>query len=81
VRPKDKNLTGLAAINRELLARAEAMEPSRRVVLDIDGIEVSVYGEQEQSGLICEQLRTAPESKKRRASPRFHRSEPNCSTS
>ena len=32
---QDKNLTGLAAINRELLARVEAMESSRRVVLDM----------------------------------------------
>ncbi len=45
----DKNLAGLAAINRELLARVEAMGSSRRVVLDIDSTEVPVYGEQEQS--------------------------------
>ncbi len=44
-----KNLTGLAAINRELLARVDAMESSRRVVLDIDSTEVPVYGQQEQS--------------------------------
>ncbi len=46
---QDENLTGLAAINRELLARVEAMESSRRVVLDIDSTEVPVYGQQEQS--------------------------------
>jgi len=44
-----ENLTRLAAINRELLARAEAMESSRRVVLDIDSTEIPVYGQQEQS--------------------------------
>jgi len=44
-----ENLTGLAAINRELLARVEAMESSRRVVLDIDSTEIPVYGQQEQS--------------------------------
>jgi len=44
-----ENLAGLAAINRELLARVEAMESSRRVVLDIDSTEVPVYGQQEQS--------------------------------
>jgi DDE family transposase len=46
---QNKNLTGLAAINRELLARVEAMESSRRVVLDLDSTEIPVYGEQEQS--------------------------------
>jgi hypothetical protein len=45
----DKNLAGLAAINRDLVAQVEAMEPSRRVVLDIDSTEVPVYGQQEQS--------------------------------
>jgi len=44
-----ENLAGLAAINRELLARVEAMESSRRVVLDIDSTEIPVYGQQEQS--------------------------------
>ena len=46
---QDKNLAGLAAINRELIARVEAMESSRRLVLDIDSTEVPVYGQQEQS--------------------------------
>ena len=46
---QDTNLAGLAAINRDLVARVEAMEPSRRVVLDIDSTEVPVYGQQEQS--------------------------------
>ena len=46
---QNKNLTGLAAINRELLAWVEAMESSRRVVLDLDSTEIPVYGEQEQS--------------------------------
>jgi len=43
------NLAGLAALNRELIARAEAIDFPRRVVLDMDSTEVPVYGEQEQS--------------------------------
>ena len=46
---QDENLTGLAAINRALLARVEAMESSQRVVLDINSTEIPVYGQQEQS--------------------------------
>jgi Transposase DDE domain group 1 len=44
----DENLDGLSRINRELLAKAEAVE-SHRVVLDMDSTEIPVYGEQEQS--------------------------------
>jgi hypothetical protein len=43
------NLAGLAALNRELVARAEAIDSPRRIVLDIDSTEIPVYGEQEQS--------------------------------
>jgi hypothetical protein len=46
---RDENLAGLAALNRELIARVEAMESSRRVALDIDSTEIPVYGQQEQS--------------------------------
>ena len=46
---QDKNLAGLVALNRELIARVEADAP-RRVVLDIDSTEIPVYGQQEQSG-------------------------------
>jgi len=46
---QDENLAGLAALNRELLARVDAIESSRRVVLDIDSTEIPVYGQQEQS--------------------------------
>ena len=46
---QDENLAALAAIDRELIARVEAMDPSRRVVLDIDSTEIPVYGQQEQS--------------------------------
>ncbi len=45
---QDKNLVGLVALNRELIARVEADAP-RRVVLDIDSTEIPVYGQQEQS--------------------------------
>jgi hypothetical protein len=43
------NLAGLAALNRELIAGAEAINCPRRVVLDMDSTEIPVYGEQEQS--------------------------------
>ena len=46
---QDENLEGLSRINRELIARAEAMDSPQRVVLDMDSTEVPVYGEQEQS--------------------------------
>jgi hypothetical protein len=44
-----KNLAGLATINRELLAKVEAVESSRRVVLDPDSTEIPLYAQQEQS--------------------------------
>ena len=43
------NLAGLAALNRELIARAEAIDSPPRVVLDMDSTEIPVYGQQEQS--------------------------------
>jgi hypothetical protein len=43
------NLAGLAALNRELVARAETIDPPLRVVLDMDSTEIRVYGQQEQS--------------------------------
>jgi Transposase DDE domain group 1 len=50
---QEENLTGLAALNRELVARAEAIDSPRRIVLDIvldmDSTEVAVYGQEEQS--------------------------------
>jgi hypothetical protein len=44
-----ENLAGLAVLNRELIARAEAIDSPRRVVLDMDSTEVPVFGRQEQS--------------------------------
>jgi hypothetical protein len=46
---QEKNLAGLAAINRELIGRAETMESPPRVVLDMGSTEIPVYGQQEQS--------------------------------
>jgi hypothetical protein len=46
---RDENFAGLTAINRALIARAEAMTSSQRVVLDLDSTEIPVYGQQEQS--------------------------------
>jgi len=46
---REENLSGLAAINRELIARAEAIDSPQCVVLDMDSTEIPVYGQQEQS--------------------------------
>src|SRR6202011_4489211 len=46
---QDENLDGLSRINRELLAKAEVVDSSGRVVLDMDSTEIPVYGEQERS--------------------------------
>jgi Transposase DDE domain group 1 len=47
---QDANLDGLSRINRELLAKAEAMDSPQRVVLDMDeSTEIPVSGEQEHS--------------------------------
>jgi len=43
------NLAGLATLNRALIARAEALDAPRRVVLDMDSTEIRVHGQQEQS--------------------------------
>ena len=42
---EEGNLAGLAALNRELIARAETIDPPRRVVLDMDSTEIPVYGQ------------------------------------
>ncbi len=39
---QEENLAGLAALNRELPARAEAIDSPRRVVLDMDSTEIPV---------------------------------------
>ena len=46
---QEENLAGLAAINRELVAKAEAIDFPQRVVLDMDSTEIPVYGQQERS--------------------------------
>jgi hypothetical protein len=46
---QDENLDGLSRINRELIAKAEAMDLHERVVLDMDSTEIPVYVEHEQS--------------------------------
>src|SRR5664280_2064247 len=46
---QEKNLSGLAAINREMIARAEAIDAQQRIVLDMDSTEIPVYGQQENS--------------------------------
>lgn len=44
---QEENLTGLAALNRELLAKAETIDSPQRVVLDMDPTEI--LGQQENS--------------------------------
>jgi hypothetical protein len=46
---REENLTGLARLNRELVAQAEAVGSSQWMVLDMDSSESPVYGQQEQS--------------------------------
>ncbi len=46
---QEENLAGLAALNRELVARVETIDSPRRIVLDMDSTEVAVYGHQEES--------------------------------
>jgi hypothetical protein len=46
---EEENFTGLARINRDLIAKAEALDAPYRTVLDMDSTEIPVYGEQEQS--------------------------------
>jgi Transposase DDE domain group 1 len=46
---QEDNLAGLAALNRELVPKVEAIDSPRRIVLDMDSTEVAVYGQQEES--------------------------------
>src|SRR5215467_10383192 len=46
---QEDNVAGLATLNRELIARAEAIASPQRIVLDMDSTEIPVYGRQEHS--------------------------------
>lgn len=46
---EEENLAGLAALNRALTGKAEAIDSPRQVVLDMDSTEAPVYGAQERS--------------------------------
>jgi hypothetical protein len=46
---EEEHCAGWAASNRELIARAEAIDSPQRVVLDMDSTEIPVDGRQEQS--------------------------------
>ena len=46
---QEGNLDGLTLINRELVAKAEAVDSPQRVVLDMDSTEIPTYGQQEHS--------------------------------
>jgi hypothetical protein len=41
---EEKNLAGLAGLNRALIGRAEAREAGDRAILDLDSTEIPVYG-------------------------------------
>jgi Transposase DDE domain group 1 len=47
-----ENLAGLAALNGELVAKGEAVDPRRRVGLDMGSTDIPVYGHQQQSACI-----------------------------
>lgn len=47
---KEENLIGLMALNRETVGRADCLDSSDRVVLNIDSSENPVHGEQEDWG-------------------------------
>ena len=46
---EEENFGSLARINRELIAKAEALDSPQRVVLDMDSTEIPVFGQQENS--------------------------------
>ncbi len=45
----EENFAGLTRINRELIAKVEAIDSPQRMVLDMDSTEIPVYGQQENS--------------------------------
>jgi hypothetical protein len=47
---EDESLCSLARSNRELIAKAEAIDAQHRIVLDMDSSEIPVFGQQENSG-------------------------------
>src|ERR1019366_8160788 len=71
---QEENLAGLVAVNRELIAKAEAVASPRRVVLDMDSTEVPVYGQQEQSRGARAKRRSSPTT----CSERSVRNAPGC---
>ena len=44
-----ENLAGLAAINQELITKAQTIDSSQQVVLDMDSTEIPICGQQENS--------------------------------
>jgi hypothetical protein len=46
---EEENFGSLPRINREPIAKAEAIDVQQRTVLDMDSTEIPVYGQQEQS--------------------------------
>jgi hypothetical protein len=46
---EEENFGSLARINRDLIAKVEAIDAQQRIVLDMDSTEIPVYGQQENS--------------------------------
>jgi hypothetical protein len=46
---EEENFAGLSAVNRGLIAKAEAVDSPQRIVLDMDSTEIPVHGQQENS--------------------------------
>jgi len=46
---EEQNFAGLTRINRDLIAKVEAVASPQRVVMDMDSTEIPVYGQQENS--------------------------------
>jgi hypothetical protein len=46
---EEQNFAGLTRINRELIAKVEAIDSPQRMVLNMDSTEIPVYGQQENS--------------------------------
>src|ERR1017187_5233615 len=48
---EEENFGRLARINRELIAKAEAIDAQQRIVLDMDSTEIPVYGDRKSTRL------------------------------
>jgi hypothetical protein len=68
---QEENLAGLAALNRELIAKAEAIDSSRRVVLDME-VDLQRAIERELKGPFLRLTHQLPSSAPPHAHPNPH---------